>query len=649
MITADTADLWLAFAEGIRPPERLQPSEWARRYRRLKPGTTSKPGRWTSAIFPYLDAIMDSVDDAMRDGKRGLALMKSGQGGGSEAMLNVVGWLRSTYSGGVLYLISKDDLAREFGRERIGYMVRTAEPLARKHLGGRARGELLNVKRFTDGKIAIYGGRSVLNLESLPWPFVIIDEIDSLANEITDKGDLIKTAQIRTDACPNPDETLIVVFAHPTTREQGAGRAYYELSDQCRGFIDCPHCADEFWLQWQHVKADDERDAATYRYHTPCCGAVLSDTQRAMAVRGVRQKSTLPPEVAAKRRWRGVHFSQLYMPNKTIEELAADYIDGLDEPSKMRVFVNKKLGDVFDTEIEATDLDTWRRCCALPSSAEDPWTYRKGSLPKAGPSFLVMGQDSRSTELHWLVLGAGLVEDDNDHRHLMLWVVDWGVETRPHKPSLDVADLRAFDDHYRRGWSTADGKQALRLQQGWHDCGWQPTAVYDYAKTKLRRAVPCRGGQADSRSTRQLVTWISAPRYTAAGKLYRDDSVQVAELNTHRAKEDLFALPTQAVTVQGRDLPRVHLPMDVDDELLQHFTSERLVQDGRRQLWKSRGPNHWLDCLVYAYAAARNWSPFLQGRTQDEITETHSRPAPERRPAPRTKTPDGRPYYAHRR
>ena len=345
-------EMFRAAAETLRPPERLRPSVFAERYRVLREGTTFAPGPWSNDVFPYLAPIMDAVAEAIETGKRGVVLMKSGQGGGSEAMINTFAWLRCLYSGPMLYLISKDELASEFSRERFSPMDETCAPLGRIALRGRAHGELLHVRRYATGKVVIRGGQSVLNLQSTPYRFVYVDEIDSLADELKSQGDPLAMAEIRTDAFPG--ETLIVAFGHPTTKERGAGRLYYEMSDQRRAHVDCPAgCGGVFWPRWEDVRAgEDADDAAGYRYVAPCCGSELSDAQRWLAARRTRQVSVLPPEEARKKPWIGLHFSQLLMPNKPLAFLAEKFIEARDDQPKLKVFWNKRQGDTHDQTIK---------------------------------------------------------------------------------------------------------------------------------------------------------------------------------------------------------------------------------------------------------------------------------------------------------
>lgn len=611
------ADVLETEAFVARPPEFLTPSAFSAKYRYIREGTSPSPGLWSNDVFPYLAPIMDLAAEAIATG-RNLVCMKSAQGGGSEALgVNVPGWLLTYYPGPLLYLIAKDELAREFGRDRFSYLCETCPPIARKHLKGRAAGDSIQVKRFVDGKLVLAGGQSVLNLQSQPYRSVVIDEVDSLLDEIAGHGDPVKLAEVRTDAYAEFGATLIVAFAHPSVKERGAGELYYKHSDQRRGFIRCPHCPGSFWLDWTHVKVlpregqkPDEaaRDPASYRFVAPCCGVDLSDGERYAAVQaGVEYRSMLPPEEAKKKKWIGCHFSQLYM-RKPIEWLAREWIQGLDEPSIRRVFYNKRLGDVFNEAEQEVTADLW---ASLIVPEEKPGSWKIGTIPQ-GVQYLTSGQDSGLRELHWAVWGWGLVEASGS-QVMRGWLIDCGVEAGPSaldpsRRSLDAADLHVFDHVlYDRVWSSTDHRIRLGIRQGLHDSGFHPSAAHEYARTKKGRAFPSKGANVDDRSRAPAVRWVQAPTWRVGEKVVTDAAMARADLNTFTLKVDWIGLATQSLAVASGTVTRLSFPHDVPRDFLEHLAGEKLVREAKGRLrWVETGPNHWLDCSIMAFAVARD-------------------------------------------
>jgi len=632
---AQSKSMLAAAVSVLRVEDYGTPAQFAEAHRFLKPGTTERPGKWSNAHVPALTSIMDCAGEALALGKN-FCLMKSGQGGGSEAVINFLAYLKAQYSGPILYVISKDEIAAEFGRERFGYILDTCSPLSRKALRGKSSGESLHHKRFVDGKLDIVGGRSILNLQSQPYRFVFLDEVDSLLDEVKDQGDPIKIAQVRMDAFEGT--TMMLAFAHPTNAGRGVGRLYYTLSDQRRGFVRCIHCEKEIWLSWSHVEAvagaglnqaQAERRADRYKYFCPECGVEITDGERwRMIAAGVTQKSTLPPDVAALRPWVGCHFSQLYYPHKTIRDLAQQHVAALDNEGAKIVFVNKVMGDVYEPQVQEVTADQWRRLVCIPTGDNDRESWRRGTVPW-GVRFLTAGQDSRSTELHWTVWGWGLRRDALTEQAVLCGrLIDWGVVERKYSLTLDPQEMAVFDSLiYDRLFPAAwDPQRTFHVVQGGHDIGWQQIAVNEYCRRWAYRALPVKGAAEtmSSRSTAPAVRPGNPLSYIYGKEKVADERVRPLFLNTYHLKIQLYGMLDKTVALKNktelaaRNTPCLLLPADAfsmsDGERFCYESSNEIlapISFAKKEefQWKRKGPNHFADCNIYAYACALNLNP----------------------------------------
>jgi len=296
------------------------------------------------------------------------------------------------------------------------------------------------------------------------------------------------------------------------------------------------------------------------------------------------------------------------MSNKPIAFLAEKYIEGLDDPATMRLVVNKRWGETFSPQVEETVEDDWR---ALKGD------YLLGEAP-SWVRFLTAGQDSRTIELHWCVWGWGLRRNTAGQAVLCGALVDYGVVKRAHTPTIEPEDLAVMDQLlYDRSYPTKDGR-SLRVEQGYHDAGWCPVAVYEYSRMR-DRAYATRGAATDSNSTTPPVRWTTLPGYEYDGELFKSEK-RMTILNTYRLKGTLFGLVKRRVELEegGGVKARLELPRDVGDEWISQASSERLVSDKRKLVWKKKRANHWSDCNVYAYSAAINLGPLQEGRTKEE-------------------------------
>lgn len=73
----------------LKKPEKLTVSQWAEKYRILDESSNFS-GRWSNDITPYLVGIMDAFNDPYI---QEINFCKPTQVGGTEAMLNMLGWI----------------------------------------------------------------------------------------------------------------------------------------------------------------------------------------------------------------------------------------------------------------------------------------------------------------------------------------------------------------------------------------------------------------------------------------------------------------------------------------------------------------------------------------------------------------------------
>src|SRR5574337_29484 len=78
------------FRRGAKPRDLLTVSQWADRHRWLRSGTNA-PGRWSTALTPYLREIMDGLSE--HSPVRSVVFIKSSGVGGTEALYNWLGYV----------------------------------------------------------------------------------------------------------------------------------------------------------------------------------------------------------------------------------------------------------------------------------------------------------------------------------------------------------------------------------------------------------------------------------------------------------------------------------------------------------------------------------------------------------------------------
>lgn len=649
-------DVW---REVLRPVEVLSPAEFAEQHRHVVGGPF--PGRWKNRNGPYLTDLMNLVREAMET-DRNLVCIKGAQMGVTDAIgVNAVMWFLRYFGGPVLYLTAKDDTAKAIVRKRWQHVLKgpkACEPLAKKFLSGKSRGEQLLQKEFADGSLTLAGSQSGLNFISNPYVIVVFDELDSCADHMPDGRDPIATVQERMTALAEGLKVVMIAFAHPTTKEHGAGKIYYTLSDQRRAHVRCPHC-NEWWAPlWKDVKVTPKdgqsedaakRDPECYELVHEKCGVVISDDDRKAMIRHVEQRTTLEPEVAAKKSWIGVHVWHLFLrKGGNVQRLAKKFIAGLDDPGAKIAFDNLNAGDVHELEEDVNPTEeAWRACTSVARYTGDKAPYYRGELPE-GALFLTAGTDQNSTHLHWAIWAHGVLAAANGDRLRCSWLVDWGeIDRDPPEKKLDAADMRPFlDAVYRKTWQRGD--RTLRVLAVGHDTGWLPDGVYEFADKLAPIGVSMKGGSDTARSKTPLLRWGKKPEKNVQGVTVDWRDPRLGYTNTYLAKTVFFRLMRSRFPERGPgdetvERWRLHLPVDVDDEALTHLSSERLAREKKTLKWTKIAsmPNHLLDCSIEAFVLSEQFAQLQNDRTADEIvneselaaeSETKSTKQPESKP-----------------
>ena len=110
-----------------RPPERLLPSQWAERYRRLSRSQSSRFGQWSNANAPYGVGIMDLAIRFPRIRK--LAIKKAAQMGVSEFVRCLLGYFASEEPDPCLLILPDEKSGKNIFGKRILPLFEETEKL----------------------------------------------------------------------------------------------------------------------------------------------------------------------------------------------------------------------------------------------------------------------------------------------------------------------------------------------------------------------------------------------------------------------------------------------------------------------------------------------------------------------------------------
>ena len=122
--------------ESLKPPEDITPSEWAARYRVLEAKTSDLPGPWRNEKTPYLVGIMDEFSNYETEE---IIFAKPSQVGGTEVILNLLGYTIHEDPSDTLVVYPSDELGERTSENRIKPMVLASAPLRERFQENRSK------------------------------------------------------------------------------------------------------------------------------------------------------------------------------------------------------------------------------------------------------------------------------------------------------------------------------------------------------------------------------------------------------------------------------------------------------------------------------------------------------------------------------
>ncbi len=193
-IDSKTLNLFRNIAKALSPPPELTVSQWADKYRKLSPESSSEPGQWNTDRAPYQREIMDAVVDSAVET---VVIMSSAQVGKTELILNTIGYYIDYDPAPILCLQPTLEMAQAFSKDRLAKMIRDTPVLRGKVKDARARDSENTIlhKSFPGGHITMVGANSAAGLAMRPIRIVMMDEIDRFPPSAGSEGNPIKLAE----------------------------------------------------------------------------------------------------------------------------------------------------------------------------------------------------------------------------------------------------------------------------------------------------------------------------------------------------------------------------------------------------------------------------------------------------------------------
>ncbi|WP_323004726.1 phage terminase large subunit family protein [Denitromonas sp.] len=588
---------WLA---GLAPDPALTVSEWADRHRILSSRAASEAGPYRTARTPFMRAIMDALSPSSPAQR--VVFMKAAQVGATEAGNNWIGFAMHRAPGPFLAVQPTVDLAKRLSQQRIDPLIEESPELRALVMPSRSRdsGNTILGKRFPGGQLILTGANSAVGLRSMPARWVFLDEVDAYPGDLDGEGDPIALAEARTISFGHRSKVFLA--STPTIKGLSRIEREYEMSDQQRYHVPCPHCGGLQWLQFERLRWEKGRPE-TARYICEHCDEPIAERHKTAMMdeaNGACWMPTADPETLANAQAAGVvgfHISGLYSPLGWLswEEIARGWEQAVGNDAALKTLKNTVLGETWQEKGEAPD---WQR---LYERREN---WQLGHAPE-GVLVLTGGADVQRDRIEIDVWGWG--------KNLRSWLVDHIViEGDTARPEVwhDLTEFLNTTWPHEGGANMALARMAIDTGDG-----VTTDAVYSWVRSVGRgQVIAIKGVAGFDRSTP-----VDGPTYvetTEAGRKLRR-GVQLWKVAGAVFKSETYRFlrlnaPTEEDISAGGEWPTgyIHIPKGTPAEWMKQLTAEQLMTIKTRQgfqklEWqKTRDRNEALDCRVYARAAA---------------------------------------------
>lgn len=571
-----------------KPPPKLSLSEWADEHFYLSPESSAESGRWRT--LPYQRGIMDAITDPTVER---VSVMKSARVGWTKIGNAAIGYHIDQDPCSILVVQPTVDDAKGYSKEELAPMFRDCPRLAkivyedREDSGPRGAGNAVQHKTYPGGVLSLVGANSGNGLRRVSRRVVFFDEVDGYPPSAGSDGDPIELGIKRTEYFHNRK-----ILAGSTPLVAGASRieALFEQGDQRRYYVPCPHCGHMaplvfrgehgHRLEWPEDRPED----AFFSCQGNGCVIEHKD-KRAMVEAGEWRAARGPTEQEIKRGLRHVSFhiwaAYSYSPNADWGVLASEFVKAKANPETLRTFINTVLGETWQEQGDAPD---WER---LYHRREQ---YELGAAPS--PVLAVTaGVDVQKDRFVYEVVGWGPGKES--------WSIDAGVI--PADTANDGEWLK-LDDLLNRDF----GGLSIRMLAV--DSGFRTNTAYNWARRHPMSRVIAVKGMA---TARMLVGSPTPVDVSVNGKRIAR-GYKVFPVGVDVAKSELYGWLKLPRPEEGQPFPPgwCHFP-EYGEDFFKQLTAEHLVskQNARGftvhewQVQPGR-ENHWLDCRVYARAAA---------------------------------------------
>lgn len=610
-----------ALAAAIMPVEPIAPSAWAENNLIVADGPHAG-SLIDLSLTPYWREPLNMAADACPDNKD--VTRKSKQVGASEMGICVIGYSIDVEPADLFLVEPTDANLKEFTQLKLNPTIEASPSLKAKVREQRSRsgkGSTGKIKRFPGGNLLTAIATSSADLRGKTRKKVIRDEVTEYPEDLGGQGsphDMITGSYETFLASADYKDWWI---STPGIKGACAISAEFEGGDQRYWHVRCPHCCDEALTPDEifavAAGADDVRAALraigvfyfewapknfvfkqTYPYDAhyvaPCCGAQINYLQRTPLVRvGIGPDANGDalgwiPTAPAPGKYRSRHVDAFSSPFVPWDVIAKRIVDAGTDPAKLKTLYNLTLGLPFEVKGDAPDH------ARLMERRED---YEAERIPARG-LLLVAGADVQHSGI-WVEVVAFASNGESwslTHRFLE------GDTSDPQGGAFLALDV-LYNQQFPDAFGATRLIDAMAIDAG---DGGRFNQVCAWARARAR-AFAIKGAPG---WTHPAIGTPAKVDIRLSGRKVRGGAM-LWPVGTWSLKATFYANLNKEGRKAGHlvDPPGYcHHHMACDERYFRQQTAEYLktsvVRGRSTRVWHETGPNHLLDCRIYAMAMA---------------------------------------------
>lgn len=580
----------LALAAATLPPTPVLPSVWAQDNIFLPDGP-NKGEKFDLNRTPYLREILDFFADSCPDNKA--SVRKSKQGGFSTAAIILAGYTAVVEPCDMFLIEPTDSNLRDFIDDKLQLTIESSPAFAKAlkpQLSRSGKGSTTYTKRFAGGSLLMATASSTSELRGKTRRKVIRDEASEYKADLDGQGsphDMISGAY---ESFLKAGDWKDLEISTPVVKGECHIDAAFNAGDQRYWHHICPACRSPFYFRFDLKQFCFSESYPFKAHYVPeCCGVPIEEHQRVELMQTAERDgggwiATAP----AAGKYRSYHFDALSSPFVPWDEIARRWLEARDNPAKQKTFYNLTLGLAFEVKGDAPD---YKRLL----ERREP--YVMGHVPARG-LLMITAADVQHTGI-WYDTIAYAPNGEN-------WTVQHGFldgDTTDANGGAFLKLAALYDQKFPDAFGGVRESDAMMVDAG---DGGRSNQVYAFCRGRHRayaiKGMPGWSHPAIGTPT-QVDTTINGRKFKQGATLW--------PVGTWSLKATFYANLRKDGRKAGLEVDPpgyCHLHEGIDERYCRQITSEYLKPQTFRgrtvQVWQEMGPNHLLDCRVYANAGA---------------------------------------------